>query len=183
MSDTHVHRAPFKFLCSSCSAEHVGMPTFGFSYPIQYMHVPEDERSTRVHLTSDTCVIDDAHFFARGCIEIPVHESDESFIWGAWVSLSEKNFSAFQDLLDVEARAHHGPYFGWLCSAPLPYPDSSNLKTMLHLRDNGIRPRIVLEPTMHPLAVEQRDGISVERVAEIYAMMVHGAKRRDEGRP
>jgi hypothetical protein len=47
------------------------------------------------------------------------------------------------------------------------------LKTMVHLRDNGIRPYIELEPTVHPLAIEQRAGITVERVAEIYSLMMH----------
>jgi hypothetical protein len=48
-----------------------------------------------------------------------------------------------------------------------------NLKTRVHLRDHGIRPLIELEPTEHPVAVEQREGISVARVSEIYAQMVH----------
>jgi hypothetical protein len=48
-----------------------------------------------------------------------------------------------------------------------------NLKTMVHLRDNGTRPFIELEPTQHPLAVEQKTGITAERVAEIYAQVVH----------
>ena len=55
-------------------------------------------------LTSDTCVIDDEHLFVRGCLEIPVHGSDDPFVWGVWVSLSEPNFFRFQELLDVEFR-------------------------------------------------------------------------------
>jgi hypothetical protein len=47
---------------------------------------------------------------------------------------------------------------------------------MLHLRDDGMRPYIELEPTDHPLAVEQREGISPERVAELYEIVVHGKK-------
>jgi hypothetical protein len=50
-----------------------------------------------------------------------------------------------------------------------------NLKTRVHLRDDGLRPFLELEPTQHPLAVEQRDGITAERVAELYALLVHGA--------
>jgi hypothetical protein len=38
-----------------------------------------------------------------------------------------------------------------------------------------LRPFVELEPTDHPLALEQRHGISVDRVAEIYAIMAHGA--------
>jgi len=62
---------------------------------------------------------------------------------------------------------------GWL-NAELPlYPSTVNLKTKVHLRDDGVRPSIELEPTDHPLAVEQREGIPVARVAEIYAYFEH----------
>jgi len=155
------------------------VPTFGFSFPIQYMDVPEAERDERVFLTSDTCVIDDESFFVRGCLEIPVLGSDEAFVWGVWVSLCEADFFRFQDLIGVAERAHHGPFPGWLCSPPRPYPDSTNLKTMVHLRNDGTRPLVELEPTDHPLAVEQRQGIDVERVVEIYELMVHGKRPTD----
>lgn len=162
-----------KFRCSTCDEEHVGVPTFGFLAPIQYLDVPEVEREERAFLTSDTCVIDGQDFFVRGCLEIPILGSDEHFSWGVWVSLSEANFFKFQDLLGVAERAHHGPFFGWLCSPPRPYPDSTNLKTRVHLRNDGTRPYIELEPTDHPLAIEQRQGITFERVAQIYELMVH----------
>ena len=165
-----------KFRCSECDQEHVGAPAFGFSAPVQYLDVPEAEREKRVFLTSDTCVIDDQHFFVRGCLEIPVLATDEFFSWGVWVSLSEASFFQFQDLLDVAQRAHQGPFLGWLCSPPRPYPDSMNLKAKVHLRNDGMRPYIELEPTEHPLAVEQRHGITVERVARIYEIMVHGTQ-------
>ena len=167
----------FTFQCSCCGQQHTGMPTFNFSFPIHYMDVPEADREERVFLTSDTCVIDDKLFFVRGCLEIPVLGSEEPFVWGVWVSLSEENFFLFQDLLGVAQRSQHGPFSGWLCSPPRPYPDSLNLKTRVHLRDNGIRPYIELEPTGHPLAVEQRDGITAERVAQIYELMIHGRQR------
>jgi hypothetical protein len=47
---------------------------------------------------------------------------------------------------------------------------------MVHLRDHGIRPYIELEVTEHPLAVEQRSGITMQRVAEIYGLMAHPAR-------
>jgi len=48
-----------------------------------------------------------------------------------------------------------------------------NLKTRVHLQDNGIRPRIELEPTQHPLALEQQNGILEERLIEIVEMVMH----------
>jgi len=70
-------------------------------------------------------------------------------------------------------RSHIGPFFGWLNAWLAPYPDTMNLKTMVKLRDNDIRPYIELEKTDHPLSIEQHNGISVERVAEIYSIMMH----------
>jgi hypothetical protein len=42
----------------------------------------------------------------------------------------------------------------------------------VHLRGGGIRPFIELEPTDHPLAIEQREGISLERVKELAALLL-----------
>jgi hypothetical protein len=163
----------FTFRCATCGEEHVGMPTFGADAPLSYYAIPEAERDARCDLGSDECVIDDQHFFVRGCIEIPVQGHSDPFIWGVWTSLSQENFDAWVKVFGEPNRSHIGPFFGWLNAFLKPYPDTMNLKTMVHLRDEGIRPYIELEPTDHPLAVEQRQGISVARVAEIYSMMVH----------
>jgi hypothetical protein len=149
------------------------MPSFGADAPLYYYDIPEAKRAERCELTSDTCIVDGEHFFVRGCIEIPVHGENEPFVWGVWVSLSENNFEEFTNLFGVPVRDDHGPYFGWLSAYLKTYPDTENLKTHVHLRNDGVRPSIELEPTDHPLAVEQREGISVERVAEIYSAYMH----------
>ncbi|MGC4046628.1 MAG: DUF2199 domain-containing protein [Armatimonas sp.] len=159
----------FEFVCSCCGETHYGMPGFADSTPLSYRLVPEEERAARTRLTPDECVIDDTYFFVRGCIEIPVHDYDDPFIWGVWVSQSEASFAQ-------RNTPGAGPFFGWLNTPLSPYPDTVSLKTMAHLRDGGLRPYIQLEPTDHPLAVEQREGITTHRVAELYAQLVHGQK-------
>jgi hypothetical protein len=153
------------------------MPTFGWDAPLYYYQVPAEERDRRCFLGSDTCVIDDEFFFIRGCLDIPVLGEQESFSWGVWVSLSRENFAKCNQCFDQTKRSHIGPFFGWLSAALPRYPDTVNLKTRAHLRDNGTRPYIEVEPTDHPLALEQRNGIPVSRVAEIYAHFEH----RSEG--
>ena len=37
-------------------------------------------------------MVDEAHFFIRGRIEIPIIGSDELFCWNGWTSVSEQNF-------------------------------------------------------------------------------------------
>jgi hypothetical protein len=163
----------FEFTCPSCGKIHSGMPAFSAAAPLSYYAVPEMDRGTRCKLGTDDCVIDGDSYFVRGCIEIPVHGENEPFSWGVWVSLSESSYKQWSEHYHSEKRSHIGPFFGWLDAWLKFYPETVNLKTRVHLRDGGIRPYIELEPTDHPLAVEQREGISVARVAELYTKIVH----------
>ncbi|GJI89797.1 hypothetical protein RugamoR1_29600 [Rugamonas sp. R1(2021)] len=149
------------------------MPSFGAHAPLSYYEVPTEGRENRCHLGTDDCVIDEEFFFVRGCLEIPVIGEVEPFSWGVWVSLSQANYLEWVKCYESEKRSHIGPFFGWLNAWIKPYPDTISLKTNVHLRDDGIRPFIELQSTDHPLAIEQRMGITVERVAELYAQMMH----------
>ncbi|GAB4394873.1 MAG: DUF2199 domain-containing protein [Kiloniellaceae bacterium] len=163
----------FRFKCVTCGEVHEGMPTFGAKRPLAFYEIPEDEREARCQSSNDDCVIDEEWFFVRGCIDIPVHGTDDDFSWGVWVSLSEDNYLTWRDYFGKDQRSHVGPFFGWLNAWLKPYPSTVNLKTMLHLRDDGLRPYIEIEPSDHPLSVEQRTGISIERLSEIYSIMMH----------
>jgi len=43
----------------------------------------------------------------------------------------------------------------------------------VHTQPVGVRPVVELEPTDHPLAVEQRTGITVARVQEFAEQLLH----------
>lgn len=161
----------FQFKCATCDEVHVGMPSFAVNEPLHFWSVAEHERSTRCELSSDFARIDE-HFFVRGCLEVPVHNTDEVFTWGVWVSLSAVSAEQFLASYDSAKGRHIGPFFGWLNTSLTPYPETLNLKTQVHLRNNGSRPFIELEPTDHPLAIEQRAGISQHRVGELYSHMM-----------
>ena len=61
----------------------------------------------------------------------------------------------------------------WLSTSLPCYPDTLNLKAQVQTRPLGMRPYVELEPTDHPLAMEQRTGISIERVREIAECVLH----------
>ncbi|MFF5767240.1 DUF2199 domain-containing protein [Streptomyces tanashiensis] len=125
-------------------------------------------------LSPDQCVIRGQHYFVKGLIEIPVIGSDEPFSWGVWVSLSRGNFSRAADLWDKPGREEEEPYFGWLTTELPIYPTTTlNLKTHVRTRPVGERPFVELEPTDHPLAVEQRTGVTLDRIREIAAAVLH----------
>ena len=149
------------FRCSICGELHDEIPHLGSDRPDPWWAVPEDERDRRIELTSDTCIIDGKEFFIRGVIEIPVHEHADPFGFGVWVSQKKENFFAY---LKTPDSAEIGPFFGWLCTRISYYQeDSTHLKTMAHFRAGNMRPFIELEPTDHPLTIDQRNGITEER--------------------
>ena len=147
---------------------------FGPSAPDPWFEIPEAERATRGELTSDQCVIDGRYFFVLGRIVLPVIDGPEPFVWLAWVSLSEASFRRTCELWNEAGRESEPPYFGWLSNG-LPCARSTvGLKTRLHTMPLGERPGIELEPTDHPLALEQRNGITRARVQEIVEAALHG---------
>ncbi|WP_214745129.1 DUF2199 domain-containing protein [Exiguobacterium sp. s189] len=170
-------RYPFKrkhnknCTCSKCGRSTESEGGFGSRMPTVLNGMTTREMKKRVVLTDDVCVLDEAHFFIYGCLEIPIVGEEDPFIWNVWVSLSADNFFKVIDLWDEPARVDLDPMFGWL-SMELPiYPNTINLKTNVHMRGVGLRPLIELEPTNHPLAIEQRNGITRSRVDDIFRLV------------
>ena len=78
------------------------------------------------------------------------------------------------EIWEREGREAEEPMFGWLAvDLPTYEPSTLSLKTMVHTRPLGLRPFVVLEPTDHPLAVEQREGITLARVQAIAEQLLH----------
>jgi len=127
-------------------------------------------------LDDELCVIEAEHFFIRGRLVIPVLDADPGtdFDWGVWVSLSRTNFERALSLWTVAGRESEPPYFGWFSTElPVYQPTTLRLKTNVHTQAVGQRPLIEVEPTDHPLAVEQRTGITLARVREIAETLLH----------
>jgi len=160
------------FRCQTCGNWHDGLPLdYGYAAPRYWSR---DLRSRRdCFLNSDFCVLRDEHFFVRGLIEIPLLQGHDVFHYGAWVSLGKKNFDRMRELWHDPKLLGEPPYFGWLSNSIDLYPETLNLKASVSSRLITQRPFITLEATDHPLAVEQRNGISIERVREMAEVRLH----------
>jgi hypothetical protein len=163
----------YAWTCRCCGKQFDTLPLdFFSSAPDQWLAIPEAERETRGKADSDVCIIDKKDIFVRGCLEIPIVDRDEKFIYGVWVSVSKESFRRILDLWQAEVIENEPPRFVWLCTNISGYPPTMSLKTHVHLRGGGIRPFIELEPTEHPLSIEQREGISLQRVEEIVTTLL-----------
>jgi hypothetical protein len=146
---------------------------FAVAAPRNWFALPEAERLSRAKLSADLCTIDDNEHYVRGCLEIPVLDSPEVFVFGVWVSVSSQSLRYILDHWNSPIDENDPPRFGWLANWITGYPEPHEIRCNVFLRSNNLRPRIVLEATDYPLAVEQHRGIKLERVKEIAAGAGH----------
>lgn len=169
-------RGPLTFRCAGCGEEHdLADLSFGADSPDQWDRLTEAERA-RSELGGETCVIraeSETSRYVRAVLRVPIAATSEEFSWGVWVSLSEKSFAEVEAHWDAAHRVELGPYFGWLCTRVPGYPDSMFLKTSVSQRPVGSRPLVTLEPTDHPLAVHQREGIRQDELQRIVVQELH----------
>jgi hypothetical protein len=154
------------FVCSVCHEPHSGVP-LGYRlafpadrYPVGAVRFERNEELVRA--------ADDRFILAN--IELPISRGpQERFVWTCWISLSHESYDRMQRLWDRSDRADQESAFGYVSSRlPTYEPSTFALKSRVHTRPVGVRPWVELEPTHHPLAVEQRDGIGDDRIAALY---------------
>ncbi len=156
------------FACVHCGASHEELPLcFVSREPLYAASIPEGERAERVRLSGEQCIVDDAHFFLLGNLDVPILGRAETLRWTVWSTLSEKSFERASELWDTPGREKEPPYFGWLGSVIPGYEHAVNLALAVHTQSVGTRPFFRLHPQDHPLYQDQVDGISWDRACEL----------------
>lgn len=159
---------PHRFKCHDCEEWHEGFPDIVYDQPEYAAAVPDEERAARITLDDDLCVVDGEHFFIHCILQLPVRGGSDLFCFGVWSSLSEANFRRYREDFDAD-NSHWDPMFGYLSNNLPGYAQTLNLKLSIQTRGQGQRPTATLEPTDHPLAIEQRDGIALEKLLDLVA--------------
>ena len=166
--------AIFSAVCACCGKRFEGSPSYAFNEPLHYLCLSPEEQQTRCELNSDFCIIrHDAQtdYFIRVCLEIPIHGLPEPFLWGVWVSISEKNFKRYADTCDTPDEADS--YFGWLSNEIPSCAETMKLKILSHPRRNNQRPWIEIEPSDHPLYHDWKNGITEEQAQAMMLKLMH----------
>ena len=164
---------------------------FGAPYPAHYFVVPENERDQRISMPNkDFCIVDNNAFYLRGRFLIPIirgegrgggggpKEKEESFFsWDAWVSQSQANYQLALDHMDLPNRETlDPPTYGYLSTElgqAFDGQSTFNLPTQVNTEPMGFAPTFELEPDcQHPLAVNQRNGITMDQVSEIVCRLM-----------
>lgn len=159
-----------RFRCKVCGEEHDGIPDVAYDVPAYFAALQEDEKEDDAECSPDLCRIRE-HRFIRGVLELPIRGTDERFAYGVWMSVSQTNFDRYVEVFDVDPPPPDR-YVGWISNRIEGWPDTLELVAAATLVPDR-RPAIELEPTDHPLAVAQREGLTPEQVDEIVARVLH----------
>ena len=166
--------------CGTCDEPHTGpASTFGVSWPDAFSDA-SDETLARSEINADTAALatdDGMRWFVRGHVVLPVHGADDPdvFVWSVWAELADEAIAEVAARWQDPDRASQPPVPVRLDARPLPYDrPATGLTGLLHDREPGPAPRIVLDPAQdHPLVAEQRDGITRQRVLELNELLLH----------
>ena len=160
--------------CSECHQYHVDVErVLGASAPDDWVSVSRGER-LEAELTPDICIFTDSgrtRHFVRGHLQVPVVEGEPPvFIWSVWVELDEPSMELVARSWSHPNRAAIPPLEGRLANE-LPYEQPTRgLGITVHTRDPGLAPLLMVSAD-HALGAEQRDGISIHRLAQLGARL------------
>ncbi len=175
----------FSYKCSDCGDIHKGSPSVYQKRPIHYLNVPKSERDDLTVTSDDLCIIyktsdknkEDASYFIRTILEIPITNVEEPMLLGVWVSQSHDSFQKYFETFDDDQSDFSS--FGWLHVNQPHYQsfDADGFMTRLGCdvvgQSGGHRPRLYLHDSDHELVFDQRNGISWEKAEKIHKLWIH----------
>jgi hypothetical protein len=167
-------------VCACCGERH-DVHTLGWGYrePVYWLDLSERELK-RSELSEELCVIrrrDKTDYFIKGLLQIPIIGSKDSMDWVVWSSLSKANHQKIVEHWDDPERDTLEPPVGVLSNSLRTYPETLLLKMRAHHQKPGLKPLFELEPTDHPLAVHQREGISRKDAEAMQQQLFHPPKK------
>ena len=172
------------FDCRTCGQRHDTLPlSFSVKAPLPVTAIASWQLASRVVITPDQCVIDGIHFYLRGRIVVPVHDCHEPFIWGVWAQVSAKNFYRTHQLWSTPGRENEPAFMGRLATELPLFGSTLGISVNVITQVVGRRPHFAVRSARHPLGDEQREGITLARVEEIAAALLHPATEQTHSMP
>ena len=173
-----------KIRCSTCDELHdLSEMDVGYERPDPWYAVHPDHREERWEMDSDLAILDRERFFIRGLVYIPVHGEADPFAWGVWAAVDERDYRRYDALYDDPERDREPPFAGRIANQLPGYPQTLGLPVTIRLGADSLRPSFQVDEVSHPLAVEQRKGVYLERVLEMVGTILHRDGPEPRGAP
>jgi hypothetical protein len=155
------------FKCETCGEEHDNWPPDrGYSRPDEIWAMPPAARNERVNENDDVCELDDARFFMRGVLFIPVAGLDAPWGLGLWVEVAKADYDRYVELYNEDASGEP-PFPGTIANAFPGIPATLGARVQVQLGTDTERPTFRVLDTGSELGRAQHEGIDVRRLHEL----------------
>jgi hypothetical protein len=131
-------------------------------------------------LSANFCVRDGNYFAARMRLPVPLLGlPGQALMYTVWAALERPDFEAYFDAVRTNAQKQGARALARLINRIAGFPDTFGLMGMAFQQTDGGGPYLLLDPKQpdgrdnHPLAIEQRQGASLDRILELYAGQNH----------
>jgi len=166
------------YVCSCCGEGHEGLPmAIAFNGPEPELVASAEADGLAIEQSSEWYVIGDTGFI-RAILPVPVIDDPadvaQRFCWGVWVMVSGQDFRRIVgDTWETRIPEDEPMIPGYLGNAIPGYPNTLFMDVDVDARSATQRASIYVADKSHPLAVEQRQGITRARVQEIDESVRH----------
>ncbi|MCB1528600.1 MAG: DUF2199 domain-containing protein [Hyphomicrobiaceae bacterium] len=160
-----------RYRCPSCTETHEGFPALAYSLPDPIFHLTPEEREARTVVSTDLCILDDARYFIRCVLSVPVEGYVEDFEYGPWVEVGADDFSRYSVWFNLGVSPGWQSVKGRIANA-FPEMEQTTLGlecTVILPDDDDQRPFVQVHDIGHPLYDEQLNGMQLVRVTELVA--------------
>ncbi len=172
------------FACS-CGERHVGPFPIHLHHPVGWIGADtyEDDNALRMDgdfLSSNFCVLGGKFFAMRMRLPVQLRGAEPTvFLYTVWASMDRVDFESFANAARTGKHAQDFRVSARLVNRVGGYPDTYNLTGSAFQQLDGSPPALLIHGlqagpnNQHPLLLEQRDGIGVDRMLELFAAYNH----------
>lgn len=173
------------FACS-CGERHVGLFPINMLQPIGWDgrqdYEPDENLSLdRSFISSNYCVWEGQSFAMRMRFPIQISgASPAAFMYTVWAAVERKHLEAYVRAKATGSMNTSHKFGARLINRIAGYHDTANLVGLAYQQDDGWPPMLVLQGPQpytnrpdHPLLAEQRFGIGVDRMLDLFAQYGH----------
>jgi hypothetical protein len=153
--------------CADCGKVHKRADIeLAYKLPDVVHAIDEAGRKRRCRFSADAGVLDEARYFLRGVLPLPVAGRPRPYNIGIWAEVSRDCFARTAQLWTDNNQASEPRFPGTLANSLPNQPETKGLAVLVQLEGATTRPTFFLSETDHPLFGEHIRGIDEHRALE-----------------